>query len=221
MRTAIQLSCLFVGALWLRVVPVAALELPSPKQVFDQILASRTAAEQALPVVDAMAKSAARDQLGFAPGDDLSRAELGRPLPVFNLDLDAVQQLDSKLGLGKLLSSVNQVIYPIRVGGKLRSSVKVSLKGDSWQLISIGSSHLTQTLVEMEAKLGKQPAYAINLSSIYQMLLVYFGLGEPKFVPIYDTRYSRLVAEQEYGAEAIDHLLEHANSHKPPLLESD
>jgi hypothetical protein len=98
--------------------------------------------------------------MGFKSLAELKTTTLGEPLRVFMVRLDQLKEYQPGSDPNKLLSSGDQVIYPVMVDKMVRSSVVIGMAKDTWKPVSLGRSNLAQLLTKVlkdNAKSAKLP----------------------------------------------------------------
>jgi len=88
-------------------------------------------------------------ELGFDSPDQAAAASLGQPLKVYLVKLDQLRDYKAGADPEALLSDINQVYYPITVGGQARSGIVLELKNGEWKGVSFGNSGLARKLAEL------------------------------------------------------------------------
>ncbi len=188
--------------------PAAAQEDQSPeipKPTAEDLQASREAASQALEVIAVLADPLL-EKLGLGAAGARSAAALGEPIPVFNLNLNHIKELGKGEDPRTLLTRSDEMFYPISVAGKVVSSVTVEKHDDDgWTMASIGQSHLTAKLVELQRvmELTGEHTVVVNVPAMYQMFLVNASAELPIFIPVYDVPVMDLLAMQTIGGSEL------------------
>jgi hypothetical protein len=86
--------------------------------------------------------------LGFSSLEEVARAELGRSYRVSLVPLDQLRTYTADADPEKLFVDAGRVIYEVRVGDAVRSSLEVGPIGDVWQGQSFGSPGLIRPIAE-------------------------------------------------------------------------
>lgn len=131
-------------------------------------------------------------QLGFDSPREVQQAELGEPLMEYMIRLDALQGYQEGSDPEELLVPTQQLIYPVVVGGKVRSAVTLSKASGEWKVVGFGKPMLARLLDEQRSSLesargtAATPAFAVRIPA----LNVYFlGTREDSrllFTPLFD-----------------------------------
>lgn len=137
---------------------VAACASPSPSGPAggepqpEPALQGKTADEAAARSLEAYRKLVTADDfaaLGFESLDEVKEAQLGRSYPVSLVPLDLLQKYDRGTNPADILADAGRVIYEVRVGDAVRSSLEVGPIGDAWQGQSFGSPGLIRPLAAL------------------------------------------------------------------------
>lgn len=124
--------------------------------------------------------------LGFESLDQISQATLGKPILVKYFELKKLQNYKSKDDLSTLLADSHETIYPIYVGGSVKSSLTVSDKrspGD-WKWIETGAPNFTQQMEQLHTRFGNKEAYLIHNRALGFRFLGAFIDKELKLFPL-------------------------------------
>lgn len=112
-------------------------------------LQGRDPDEAAAKSLDAYKKLVSADDfgaLGFESLDEVAQAQLGHSFPVTLVPLDRLQRFERGTNPEDLFVDAGRVIYEVRVGDAVRSSLDVGQIGDVWQGESFGSPGLIRPL---------------------------------------------------------------------------
>jgi len=107
------------------------------------------AATQALATFPKLITADNYQAMGFQSVDEVSRATLGDPLPVFRVRLDQLQQYQPGSDPEKLLIDGNRVIYPVTVDQQVRSSIVVEGSNNDWKATNMGGPNLIKSLAQV------------------------------------------------------------------------
>jgi hypothetical protein len=127
----------------------AATPPPGGEPQPEPALQGRDAAEAAAKSLDAYRKLVSANDfaaLGFESLDEVAQAQLGRSFPVTLVPLDRLQRFERGTNPEDLFVDAGRVIYEVRVGDAVRSSLDVGRIGDLWQGESFGSPGLVRPL---------------------------------------------------------------------------
>jgi len=105
------------------------------------------AAEEALKTLEKLITQENYEAMGFASPDEVSRAQLGLPLPVYRVQLDQLREYSpGETDPKTLLVDVKRTLYPVTVDGEVRSSVAVEGPQGAWRGTDFGGPALIKAL---------------------------------------------------------------------------
>jgi len=84
--------------------------------------------------------------LGFQSADEVTGATLGQPLTQYNIGLDRLKSYEPGADASALLSASSETIYPVTVGGQVRSSVTVVKRENGYTTASFGNAAIVKAL---------------------------------------------------------------------------
>ncbi|QNI31501.1 hypothetical protein H7849_20865 [Alloacidobacterium dinghuense] len=84
--------------------------------------------------------------LGFQTMDEVKQAQLGQPMDVFYLSLERMESYQAGEDLNSLLTSSAEMIYPVMVGGSVRTGVTIVQKGQGYESSSFGNADIVKRL---------------------------------------------------------------------------
>jgi hypothetical protein len=92
--------------------------------------------------------------LGFGSVDQVKSAQLGAPLSLYSVRLDALTGYKGDPDASALVQDAHKTIYPVVTGEQVLSSVSVTQRGDGWRATDFGDSALTKALVAHKQSAG-------------------------------------------------------------------
>lgn len=92
--------------------------------------------------------------LGFGSVDQVKSAQLGAPLSLYSVKLDALTAYKGDPDASSLVQDLHKTIYPVTAGEQVLSSVSVTQRGDGWRATDFGDSALTKALVAHKQSAG-------------------------------------------------------------------
>jgi hypothetical protein len=148
-------------------------------------------------------------EMGFESADELARAELGDPLPVFLVPLDQLRRYERGTDPGALLAPAPRVLYPVTVERQVRSSLAVIRTEKGLQASSFGSPNRTRLIdrargASMERT--RLPAAAYFEVDVPALNLVFVGHREEQrlmLTPVISDRLAGLEAGATQPAEQV------------------
>jgi hypothetical protein len=84
--------------------------------------------------------------MGFDSAEEVSRAQLGAPLPVNNIGLDQLKQYQPGTDPAALIKPTSETVYPILVDGNVKSSLTIVKKGDGYAPSAFGNADVAKRL---------------------------------------------------------------------------
>lgn len=104
------------------------------------------AARKALESLPQLITEANYQSMGFSSLDEVKSAQLGAAVPRRTVSYDALLSMQPGATLSSLFTKDEQFVYPLKVGGAVKSTVSVSKRGEDWQISAIGDSFLAGML---------------------------------------------------------------------------
>jgi hypothetical protein len=148
-------------------------------------------------------------KMGFTSPGDTKLSRLDTPLSGFMVRLDSLRAFQKGDDPIKLLKSTGQIIYPVRVGNTVRSSVTLKRQGNKWRAVSYGSPILAKSLNGARATVVKRDKR--QAAEFIQVTIPAFNLsfvgnvvgGKLMLTPISDVSMYGLKATVTQPAEKI------------------
>jgi hypothetical protein len=117
-------------------------------------------------------------EMGFESAEELDRATLGQPLVSLMVRLDELGEY--KLGTDPitLLHDAKQLMYPVLIDGRVRSSVTVTPNEKGWMATGFGSAGKASVAFktrDMSARSAQLAPEAMALVEVRAMSLVFIG----------------------------------------------
>jgi hypothetical protein len=119
---------------------------------------SQAAATAGLAAFKTLAKTGNIQSYGFQQGDDIASAALGQASVEFLVRLDQLREYQPGKDAVSLLSGGDKVVYPVTIGGQVRSSIVVDKGASGWKAVAFGGPQLIQRLSEARGKVSAQAA---------------------------------------------------------------
>jgi hypothetical protein len=149
-----------------------------PKARQDTALAQR-AATDGLAVLPQLVTQENYREMGFDAPGDAARAALGRPLPVYNVPLSALQRYGSTSKAADLLKASSQAVYPVTVDRAVRSSITVTNVDGRYQASSFGSAARIQRIAAYREGEGEDGEFIVNVPALNLFFLGRTTGGKP------------------------------------------
>jgi hypothetical protein len=112
---------------------------------------SQDAAQTGLKVMQSLVRTENYQGLGFTSVDQVKNAQLGDPLKVYRVPLDALSAYKGDANAFPLLQDAHKLIYPVTVDQQVVSSLSATQRDDGWRANEFGNSALTRALVAHRA----------------------------------------------------------------------
>ena len=84
--------------------------------------------------------------LGFETVDEVMRAQLGQPMEVYYLGLERMKSYQAGEDPNNLLTPSSELIYPVTVGGDVRTGVTIVHKEHGYESSSFGNADIVKRL---------------------------------------------------------------------------
>ena len=107
---------------------------------------AQQAASNALATLQKLVTEQNYKALGFTSPDEVKSATLAQPLAQYNIGLDRLKSYQAGQDANALLTSSSETIYPVTVGGQVRSSVTVVKKETGYTTASFGNATIVKGL---------------------------------------------------------------------------
>jgi hypothetical protein len=141
--------------------------------------ALQRAATDGLTVLPQLVGAENYRQMGFDSPGDASRAALGRPLPVYNVNLADLRRYRRTTKAADLLKASAQVVYPVTVDRTVRSSITVTNVGGRYQASSFGSAARIQRIASYREGEGVDGEFIVNVPALDFYFLGRTEQGKP------------------------------------------
>jgi hypothetical protein len=128
---------------------------------------AQQAASNALVTLQKMVTEQNYKTLGFTSPDEVKSAMLAQPLAQYNIGLDRLKGYQAGQDANTLLTASSETIYPVTVGGQVRSSVTVVKKGTGYTTASFGNTTIVKGLSRYRANTPEGFAVRIPVFGMY------------------------------------------------------
>jgi len=112
---------------------------------------SQEAAQTGLKLMQSLVMTENFQGLGFSSLDQVKNAQLGDPLKLYRVPLDALSAYKGDANAFGLLQDAHKMIYPVTVDQQVVSSLSATQRDDGWRANEFGNSALTRALVAHRA----------------------------------------------------------------------
>jgi hypothetical protein len=104
------------------------------------------AARQGLATLQVMVTPDNFRGLGFASLDDVRRAQLGAPLPMYRVELDALRRFTARTPPEDVIVDAQRSLYPVMVDERVAMSIIVTGHADGWRATDFGNAALARAV---------------------------------------------------------------------------
>jgi hypothetical protein len=107
---------------------------------------SQAAAEAGLTTLRALVSQDNYAEMGFSSMEQVQRAQLGEPLRIYRVALDALTAFKEGSNVDSLAVDGRKSIYPVTVDQTVVSSLSVTQREDGWRATDFGNAALAKAL---------------------------------------------------------------------------
>ncbi|HEY2515894.1 MAG TPA: hypothetical protein VGI39_33720 [Polyangiaceae bacterium] len=175
-------------------------------------------AKSTLPRIrELLAKGAARS-IGFGSAEELDRASLGVPIPIYVATREAVASHAPGDDPHVALGTSRELMVPVEVDGMVKAAVVVASSGPGkWELVSVGRAHQMRDIDAVRRKLATERGGSrISLFTVPETgvrLLAHEEQGDVLFTAFSERGAAGLpVGEPVKSERALSHLAEFVTS---------
>jgi len=104
------------------------------------------AADDGLSVLKKMVNEQNYRAMGFDSADQVNQAQLGSPLSVSDIGLDQLKGYKAGAKPDSLLTQSNRTMYPVTVGGDVKSSVTITQRDNGYRASTFGDAEIIKSL---------------------------------------------------------------------------
>jgi hypothetical protein len=134
---------------------------------------SAVAAKQSLSTLAALSHGENATRLGFRTAEEAAQSDLGAPLSDFIVGLDDLRAWQPGKDPMSLLHPTGLVVYPVTVGGAVRSSLTLVKQGNEWKAVSFGAPAQTQAVAGTRDGVARA---GVAAASTFQVRIPAFNL---------------------------------------------
>jgi hypothetical protein len=171
---------------------------------------SAAAAKQSLTTLAQLAKGDSNAvRLGFTAPGDADNAELGTPLTDFLVQLDELRTWKPGSDPMRLLKPTGLVIYPVSVGGALRSSITLKKQNSEWKAVAFGAPGQTQAVGRVRAsvtateRVSGPQTFQVRIPAFNLTFVAHLSGNTLMLTPTVDTPAYGLAAGTTVAAETL------------------
>lgn len=157
-------------------------------------------------------------ELGFASAAEAADTKLGNPYPIVFVELEKLKQWqpgDDPKNLSDLLEPTDQVIYPLIVGNKVKSSLTVTQIGAGWRTTEWGAKERIRLLnAALDNARVAESNFLVTIPALNLDFLGDMTDGPFRVIPIRDDpRYRLMRTESVSAKDLFIKLLPEAKAH--------
>lgn len=157
-----------------------------------QSTSSSEAASHGLDTLRKLVNASNYRSMGFDSVDEVRSASLGDPLHIYMVRLDQLRDYQSNADPDKLLSDVDQELYPVVVVGSVRSAVLVEKQGEKWAAVSFGGANLVKALAQRRSdsaatsKTAAASYFEVHVAALNMYFLGFHQEDRLMLIPLVD-----------------------------------
>ncbi len=182
-------------------------------------------AEEAIKSLKGLTDQSNYSEMGFESIAEVDKAELGTPMRVHYMWIKEIK--NASLNINDLVHDGNELLYPVKVGGVVRSAITIKMKNHQWEVASLGQAAIIKAIVGLResnlksAKNNMSDYFLIKVPEIYQMYLAHFDTSDNlQTSNLFDHAPSGAKSLQsQNGNNLIANLREYAKGHTNALTE--
>jgi hypothetical protein len=154
---------------------------------------SATAARQSLTTLAELAQGANGARLGFLSPGDAEKSELGTPWSDFIVQLDDLRSWQAGTDPMRLLRPSGLIVYPVTVGGAVRSSITLKKQDAGWQAVAFGAPAQSQAVsgarsaVADRARSAGSQTFQVRIPAFNLVFVGYVANGRLMLTPAVDS----------------------------------
>lgn len=129
---------------------------------------TKDAAARALAIFQKMGKEGNFKTMGFDSADEMTKATLDEPLAVFMVGLNALRKYQSGSDPNQLLKPIDKVIYPVKSGDAVRSSIVLQKGKEGWKASDFGGANFARLVTRARDENAKTTNLPITAYFVVQ-----------------------------------------------------
>ncbi len=161
--------------------------------------------------------------MGLKSLDEKDKVMPGKPLQVFMVRLDQLQEYKAGTDPASLLIGGDVVIYPLLIGEEVRAAVDLQKGKEKWEVTGIGSANLAKSLFparQRAADLTKADIAsfaAVRIPALNLLFLAFYSEDQLMLIPVFDDPANELKAGEAMPAAKVFELILPAAKKHPDL----
>ncbi len=129
---------------WLMTAALALAQGTRQSNALREIGETKEAAARALATFQKLGRQTSFKAMGFESADEMSGATLDEPLPVFMVELNDLRGYQAGSDPNTLLKPIDKVIYPVKTGTQVRSSIILQKGKEGWKASDFGGPNFAR-----------------------------------------------------------------------------
>ena len=163
---------------------------------------AQQAASNALTTLQKLVTEQNYKALGFTSPTEVKSAVLGQPMEQYNIGIDRLKSYQAGQDVNALLTASSETIYPVTVGGQVRSSVTVVKKEGGYTAASFGNATIVKELSRYREANATQ-GFAVRIPAFGMYFLGNRVENRLMLTPVYEDRRLPFRAGEAMPAEEV------------------
>ena len=148
-------------------------------------------------------------RMGFESADEMSKATLDQPLAVFMVELNDLRAYQTGSDPNKLLKRLDKVVYPVKAGDAVRSSIVLQKSKEGWKASDFGGTNFARLVTRARDESAKATSlppnayFVVQVPALNAYFLGYREADKLMLVPLIDDVAMNLKAGTALPAEQV------------------
>jgi hypothetical protein len=155
------------------------------------------AASDAIGVLQKLVTEQNFKSMGFDSLDEVKSAQLGQPMSVSVIGLDKLKSASAGAEASSLLTPSPETIYPVTVGGAVRSSITIIHKPEGYAPASFGNAEIVKSLSRLRQSETGQNEFVLRIPAFNMYFLARRVENQVVAVPIVDDPRLKIKAGEQ------------------------
>jgi hypothetical protein len=136
---------------------------PHKNELNQSVQKPQDAAENAIGVLQKLVNEQNYRNLGFQSVEEVKQARLGQPMEIYNIGLERMKDYPAGQDPSKLLTSSAETLYPVTVGGNVRTGLTIIRKDRGYEISSFGKADIVKRLTGYRQSPGE---FAVRIPAL-------------------------------------------------------
>jgi len=161
------------------------------------------AAEDGLTILRSMARDSGSDFYGYETASDVGQEEIGEPLEIRTIDIDAL--LQRAVADDSMIVGSHEYLFPVLVRARPIGSIQVMIDDGAWEYVAIGSKSTIEKALDIISAnaLTIADSYLLDLDEIEMAFVGYESDGRDILIPLYASDSAPFVPGTKYEFKDI------------------